>query len=118
MVRKKLVGIATKVGKSRVFRALSALLVATFAWWLVRPYTLPSPPRPDQATFDQAERVRIVRDTFGVPHVFGKTDADAAFGLAYAHAEDDFATLQGVLAAGTGRLSLLKLSKVALGNVF
>lgn len=118
MVRKKLVGIATKVGKSRVFRALSALLVATFAWWLVRPYTLPSPPRPDQTTFDQAERVRIVRDTFGVPHVFGKTDADAAFGLAYAHAEDDFATLQGVLAAGTGRLSLLKLSKVALGNDF
>lgn len=32
----------------------------------------------------------ITRDTWGVPHVYGKTDADAAFGLAYAHAEDDF----------------------------
>ncbi len=94
------------------------LVLATFGWWLVRPYTLPAPPRPDQATFEQAERVRIVRDSYGVPHVFGKSDADAAFGLAYAHAEDDFATLQGVLAAGTGRLSLLKLSKVALGNDF
>ena len=34
--------------------------------------------------------VEILRDSWGVPHIFGKTDADAAFGLAYAHAEDDF----------------------------
>ena len=32
----------------------------------------------------------IYRDSMGVPHVFGKNDADAVFGLAYAHAEDDF----------------------------
>ncbi len=31
----------------------------------------------------------ILRDTWGVPHIFGKTDADAAYGLAYAHCEDD-----------------------------
>jgi penicillin amidase/acyl-homoserine-lactone acylase len=49
--------------------------------------------------------VRILRDTWGVPHVFGKTDADAAFGLAYAHAEDDFATIQGTLLAARGRLA-------------
>ncbi len=49
--------------------------------------------------------VRILRDAFGVPHVFGKTDADAAFGLAYAHAEDDFATIQGALLAARGRLA-------------
>jgi acyl-homoserine-lactone acylase len=49
--------------------------------------------------------VRILRDTWGVPHVFGKTDADAAFGLAYAHAEDDFATIQGALLAARGRLA-------------
>ena len=35
-------------------------------------------------------KAQITRDVWGVPHVFGKTDADAAFGLAYAHAEDDF----------------------------
>ena len=35
-------------------------------------------------------KAEITRDTWGVPHVYGKTDADAAFGLAYAHAEDDF----------------------------
>src|SRR3546814_9877084 len=42
-------------------------------------------------------------DLFGVPHIFGKTDADVAYGVAYAHAEDDFATLQEVLAMTRGR---------------
>ena len=35
-------------------------------------------------------KAEIKRDIWGVPHVYGQTDADAAFGLAYAHAEDDF----------------------------
>jgi acyl-homoserine-lactone acylase len=48
---------------------------------------------------------RILRDTWGVPHVFGKTDADAAYGLAYAHCEDDFATIQAALLAARGRLA-------------
>ena len=39
----------------------------------------------------------IVRDGFGVPHISGPRDADAAFGLAYAHAEDDFTTIQRAL---------------------
>ena len=38
----------------------------------------------------QAQAVTIVRDTWGIPHVYGKTDADAVFGVAYAQAEDDF----------------------------
>ena len=42
---------------------------------------------------------RILRDTYGVPHIFGHTDADAAYGLAYAHSEDDFLTIQQVLLA-------------------
>ena len=43
----------------------------------------------DWSTFrDNGQRydVRVLRDTFGVPHVYGKRDADVAFGLAYAHA--------------------------------
>ena len=39
--------------------------------------------------YDQKYKVEITRDEWGVPHVHGKTDADAAFGLAYAHAQDD-----------------------------
>ncbi|MGI4733958.1 MAG: penicillin acylase family protein [Janthinobacterium lividum] len=42
----------------------------------------------------QAQQVRIVRDTWGVPHITGKTDADAVFGLLYAQCEDDFARVE------------------------
>jgi len=49
--------------------------------------------------------VEILRDKWGVPHVFGKTDVDTAFGIAYAHAEDDFITIQGTLLAARGMLA-------------
>ncbi len=48
--------------------------------------------------------VEILRDTYGVPHIFGKTDADAAYGLGYAHAEDDFTTIQQAFIAARGKL--------------
>lgn len=53
----------------------------------------------------QAYDVEILRDRWGVPHIYGVTDADTAFGLAYAHAEDDFATIQDVILATRGRLA-------------
>jgi len=40
------------------------------------------------------EDITIYRDSYGVPHVHGKTDRDVAYGLAWAHAEDDFKTMQ------------------------
>ncbi len=49
--------------------------------------------------------VRVVRDEYGVPHIFGARDLDAAFGLAYAHAEDDFKTIQQGYLAGNNQLS-------------
>ncbi|MFQ6113584.1 MAG: acylase [bacterium] len=52
-----------------------------------------------------AYHARILRDTWGVPHIFGATDADVAYGLSYAHAEDDFATIQRTLLAARGRLA-------------
>ena len=51
--------------------------------------------------------VRILRDTWGVPHIYGKHDADTAFGLAFAHAEDDFATIQQSLMTSRGHLALV-----------
>ena len=48
--------------------------------------------------------VEIVRDQYGVPHIFGKTDADVAYGLAWAHAEDDFKTIQQGYLAGNALL--------------
>ena len=44
-----------------------------------------------------AYEVDIIRDAYGVPHIYGKRDADVAFGLAYAHAQDDFDTMQGLI---------------------
>jgi acyl-homoserine lactone acylase PvdQ len=38
----------------------------------------------------QAQQVTIIRDNWGIPHIYGKTDADAVFGLLYAQCEDDF----------------------------
>tara|TARA_R110000772_G_scaffold77139_22_gene166294 strand:- start:4583 stop:5230 length:648 start_codon:yes stop_codon:yes gene_type:complete len=61
----------------------------------------------------QEYEARIARDNFGVPHIFGKTDADVAYGVAYAHAEDDFATLQEVMAMTRGRLATLNGAKGA-----
>ncbi|MEN9303036.1 MAG: hypothetical protein RL264_1465 [Bacteroidota bacterium] len=51
---------------------------------------------------DYAKNVTIVRDSFGVPHIYGKTDADAAYGLAWAHAEDDFESIQNNLLPNRG----------------
>ena len=48
------------------------------------------------------EDVTIVRDKWGVPHIYGKTDADAAYGLAWANAEDDFYTMQELVVTAKG----------------
>ena len=53
----------------------------------------------------QPENIEIVRDRFGIPHIFAKTDAEVAYGLAWAHAEDDFKTIQLGYLAGNNLLS-------------
>ena len=54
---------------------------------------------------EKAERVTIIRDDFGVPHIYGKTDADAVFGLLYAQCEDDFNRVEQNYIWATGRLA-------------
>ncbi len=49
--------------------------------------------------------IEIVRDSFGIPHIYAKTDAQLAYGLAWAHAEDDFKTIQEAYLAGNSLLS-------------
>ncbi len=51
------------------------------------------------------KNIDIVRDSYGVPHIFAKTDAELAYGLAWAHAEDDFETIQEAYLAGNSLLS-------------
>ena len=57
-----------------------------------------------QAQIDPA-KIDIIRDKYGVPHIFGKTDPEVAYGLAWAHAEDDFETIQQSLMAGKAMLA-------------
>lgn len=79
-----------------VFAVVAAVLVGLASWDnLSAQASVPDPVR--------RHDVRIVRDSFGVPHIFGKTDADVAYGLAVAHAEDDFPNLEEVVAAVRGR---------------
>src|SRR5271170_3547130 len=61
---------------------------------------------PDAARWErQARNVSIVRDDWGIAHVFGKTDADAVFGMIYAQAEDDFNRVETNYINAMGRLA-------------
>lgn len=53
----------------------------------------------------QASEVNIIRDNWGIPHVYGKTNADAVFGLMYAQCEDDFTRVEMNYIEKLGRLS-------------
>jgi len=53
----------------------------------------------------RTEKITIARDQFGVPHIFAPTDAEVAYGLAWAHSEDDFTTIQTLLLTGKGKLA-------------
>ena len=88
------------------------LLIGLFGYCL-----WPRPPDLSHlANIGEKYDVEILRDTWGVPHIYGKTDADAAFGLAYAHAEDDFVTIQETLLTARGELATVFGSSAATGD--
>jgi acyl-homoserine-lactone acylase len=68
-----------------------------------------SSPRPAVSEIERlqrrAESVTITRDRWGIPHIRGKTDADAVFGMAYAQAEDDFNRVETNFINAMGRLA-------------
>ncbi|MBD3749806.1 MAG: penicillin acylase family protein [Sphingobacteriales bacterium] len=59
----------------------------------------------------EAQQVEIIRDHYGVPHIYGKTDANAVFGLMYAQCEDDFKRVEMNYVEKLGRLSELNGAK-------
>ena len=79
-----------------------------------------SPPPPiseiDRLTA-RAERVEIIRDDFGVPHIYGITDADAVFGLLYAQAEDDFKRVERNYIWAIGRLAEVQGEKALYSDL-
>src|SRR3989454_8114372 len=81
----------------------------TFACVLAAAITLPTShatnPREVARWERQARNVTIIRDNWGIPHVYGKTDADAVFGVMYAQAEDDFNRVETNYLNSMGRLA-------------
>ena len=67
---------------------LSFLLVSTLTYSQINP-----------------KNIDIVRDEYGIPHIYAQTDAEVAYGLAWANAEDDFTTIQEAYLAGNAMLS-------------
>ncbi|MFA5907662.1 MAG: penicillin acylase family protein [Vicinamibacterales bacterium] len=64
------------------------------------------PVSPEVAAWQtRAQGVTIIRDDWGIPHIYGKTDADVVFGLMYAQAEDDFNRVETNFINSQGRLA-------------
>ncbi|MDH4018964.1 MAG: penicillin acylase family protein [Xanthomonadales bacterium] len=79
---------------------------------------------PDPATVpahdslaDRAQNITIIRDDFGVPHIYAQTDADAVFGLLYAQAEDDFNRIERNYIWAIGRLAEIEGEKAIFSDL-
>ncbi len=92
-----------KLGRKARF-AIGAIVVPLAVLALWEPLVADEPRALPRGNYS----AEIIRDEFGVPHIFGKRDADVAYGLAYAHAEDDFKTLESVIAMTRGRTGALR----------
>jgi len=73
---------------------------------------------PEQARWEKhAAATEIIRDDFGVPHIYGKTDADAVFGLLYAQCEDDFNRVERNYIWAIGRLAEVEGEKALYSDL-
>jgi len=112
-------GPLRRIGLVAVLAALSA---GVWLW-------TPAGPAFDAAAARTAARncdARILRDRFGAPHIYGVRNADVSFGLAYAHAEDDWGTIEQAVRQNRGTLAALMGGRdatvsdylmLALGNI-
>jgi penicillin amidase/acyl-homoserine-lactone acylase len=116
-----MIGATTKAGEAGmrwILRGIGGLLalgvLAVLALIVIDRASLPkAPDRAQLIATGERYDVRIRRDEWGVPHILGKTDADAAYGLAFAQSEDDFATLRDVTLATRGVLARAKGASAA-----
>ena len=96
--------------------ALVAVVILALGWIIVSDRMAQPAPADTAPLIAKAARYhpRIRRDTWGVPHISGPTDPDVAFGLAFAHAEDDFATIQEAALMARGSLGAVEGRKGAV----
>ena len=83
-----------KIKQTALFLALAAAIPLLAA------------PTQESIRWDQhAQKITIIRDDWGIAHIYGKTDADAVFGAVYAQAEDDFNRVETNYINAMGRLA-------------
>ncbi len=75
-------------------------------------------PHKDLFINDSLFSAKIKRDNWGVPHIYGKTDSDVSFGLAYAHSEDNFETIQYIIYASRGELASVHGQDAAVNDYY
>jgi acyl-homoserine-lactone acylase len=92
------------------------LLVVLF--WVSTAVGAAEPSAAEKARWQQhAQDVRIVRDNWGIAHVYGKSDADAVFGAIYAQAEDDFNRIERNYLIGLGWLAQAEGEKAVYSDL-
>jgi acyl-homoserine-lactone acylase len=89
------------VAQSRVMKKLILVLAVLSASCTTQPAAQTSTANLER----QAQNITIIRDIWGIAHVYGKTDADAVFGVIYAQAEDDFNRVETNYLNAMGRLA-------------
>ena len=93
------------------------LLVILLIFFVSACASLPPPISEIDRLIARSEGVEIIRDDFGVPHIYGKTDADAVFGLLYAQAEDDFKRVERNYIWAIGRLAEVEGEKALYSDL-
>jgi acyl-homoserine lactone acylase PvdQ len=83
-----------------------AVILGGLALWVFWPESAAGEVEGLDAAADRYD-VQIVRDEFGVPFILGPRNVDVAYGLAFAHAEDDFLTIQQSALAARGKLATI-----------
>ena len=83
---------------------LLLVLVAAVGYYLWHPLA-PTPTYQELSQAAQHYDVEVIRDSWGVPHIYGKRNADVAFAVAYVNAEDDLETMLQTIAATRGVLA-------------
>ena len=87
--------------RNRLYFKLILVLIAASV-----PLVSKAAQKPEMARWEQEARsVTIIRDDWGIAHVYGKTDADTVFGAIYAQAEDDFNRVETNYINAMGRLA-------------
>ena len=102
---------------------MKSLQMALFALILVAACKSDLPVEPAQFDSElarleaRAANVEIIRDDYGVPHIYAPTDADAVFGMLYAQAEDDYPRIERNYVWATGRLAEIEGENAIFSDV-